>query len=81
MEEKYHPIAYESGRGMSLGEIPGVAQKKKRILGMIFLENSPRGAFLVTYPTLNSHNSWTVGPTAPNQWEKFAEKNHFEPRK
>ena len=28
MEEKYHPIAYESGRGMSLGEIPGVAQKK-----------------------------------------------------
>ena len=29
MEEKYHPIAYESGRGMSLGEIPGVAQKKK----------------------------------------------------
>ena len=28
MEEKYHPVAYESGRGMSLGEIPGVAQKK-----------------------------------------------------
>ena len=28
MEEKYHPIAYESGRGMSLGEIPGVAHKK-----------------------------------------------------
>ena len=28
MEEKYHPIAYESGREMSLGEIPGVAQKK-----------------------------------------------------
>ena len=28
MEEKYHPIVYESSRGMSLGEIPGVAQKK-----------------------------------------------------
>ena len=56
MEEKYHPIAYESGKGMSLGEIPGVA-KKKRILGMIFLKNRPRGAFLVTYPTLNSHYS------------------------
>ena len=28
MEEKYHPVAYESGRGMSLGEIPGVAHKK-----------------------------------------------------
>ena len=28
MEEKYHPVAYESGRGMSPGEIPGVAHKK-----------------------------------------------------
>ena len=28
MEEKYHPIAHESGKGMSLGEIPGVAHKK-----------------------------------------------------
>ena len=56
MEEKYHPIAYESGSGMSLGETPGVAQKK-RLLDLIFLKNRPRGAFLVTYPTLNCHNS------------------------
>ena len=28
MEEKYNPVAYESGRGMSPGEIPGVAHKK-----------------------------------------------------
>ena len=28
MEEKYHPVAYESGRGMSLGEISEMVPKK-----------------------------------------------------
>ena len=56
MEPVKGPRAYGPGRAKCLGEIPGVAQKK-RILGMIFLKNRPRGAFLVTYPTLNGHNS------------------------
>ena len=80
MDAHYHPILYVSGKWMSLGEIPKVALKKNGVQ-IFYVKNRPRGAFLVTYPTLNGHNSWTVGPTAPNQWEKFAEKNYFEARK
>ena len=42
MEKKHHPIAYESRSGMSLGEIPGVAHKKKDF-GYDFFEKQAMG--------------------------------------